>query len=279
MTGPSPYDGLEPFVVEGLGVGYLAPANARQNRDLVVFEKKGAPKDEAGRPVFGVRYGDWVPVCGSKKRQKEGEVLALCGDEGRMGNGRCKIHGGRSLKGAASPTWKDGNRSIYRRRVAGHLTERVEQLRHDPELTHHRTSIAQLDAMLEELWTHYEESWDPQLARRCQATYRAIEAANDANNRPRAMELFATLGQQLGALVSVTNQSEKIVRYLAERRRHADSETRRKLAENLVFSLEEAHTFYTALGVAINKHVTDPEEKRAVLDEIAAVAGSARPNP
>ena len=249
-------------------MGYLAPANEDQPRDLILFDKKGHPRDAKGRPVFGALCGSDTPVCGSKKRGKE----AYCANEGRMENGRCKNHGGRSLKGAASPTYKDGSTSKFR--VAGHLLERFERYLADPELHHHRTSIAQIDAMVDELWENYQSGIDPDLASKLGKTFRAIEAANAANNRIKAMELFEALGQLIGQAETSSNQSEKIVRFLEARRRHADSESRRKLAESLVFSLEEAYTYYTALGTAVRKHVESPEVRGAIVDEVAAIAGS-----
>jgi hypothetical protein len=52
-------------------------------------------------------------------------------------------------------------------------------------------------------------------------------------------------------------QGDHLLYYLEHRRCHADSETRRKLAESMVYSLEEAYTFYTAMGAAARKHMSD----------------------
>jgi hypothetical protein len=264
---------MEPIESRSFGMGWLAPANIDQPHDLILFDKKRPPRDDKGWPVFGVVYGTDEPVCGAKKRKKE----AYCGQPRRKDNGRCKHHGAGSFKGAASPTYKHGKTSKYQPRVAGHLQERFDLLMKDDTLHHHRKSIAALDAMIDEVWTHFKSGWDHDLAQKALSTYRSILAAQAANNRPRAVELFETLGQQLEAMVAIDNQSEKIVRFLSERRRHADSETRRMLSEKLVFSLEEAQMFYGALGAAVNRNITNPEEKRAVLNEIAAVAGARRP--
>jgi hypothetical protein len=273
MTGPGPLDGLEVLETEGWGMGWLAPANEHQKHDLVLFDKKHHPTDAQGRPVFGVRFGSETPVCASKKRGRN----AYCGDEGRMDNGRCKNHGGRSLRGMAHPQYRGKGRSIYERKVVGHLTDRVRQLQTDPELHHHRTSIAQIDAMVEELWKTYKEGLDPDAARAIAKKYRQLQAADSSGNRLRAKELFEELGQLIFMAEESSATGDRIVAYLEARRKHANSETRRKLSESLVFSLEEARTFYTALGMAVNKHVKDREVKRALLDEVAAIAGATRP--
>jgi hypothetical protein len=100
-----------------------------------------------------------------------------------------------------------------------------------------------------------------------------MEAARNAGNRLRAQEFLAELGTVLEDMVQVDAQADKIVRFLAERRKQADSETRRMISERLVFSLEEAQMFYSALGAAVNRNVSNEEERRAILSEIASVAG------
>jgi hypothetical protein len=45
-------------------------------------------------------------MCGAKKR-KSGEPCRAAA----MANGRCRVHGGTSLKGVASPSFKNGKRS------------------------------------------------------------------------------------------------------------------------------------------------------------------------
>src|SRR5215218_1801209 len=105
---PTPPDRpREPLETSSYGGGYLAPANEHQSRDIILFDRKKPPRDEEGHPIFGVIFGSEVPVCASKKRNRD----AYCGHDGRMENGRCKYHGGKSLKGWASPTWKNGRRS------------------------------------------------------------------------------------------------------------------------------------------------------------------------
>lgn len=60
------------------------------------------------------------------------------------------------------------------------------------------------------------------------------------------------------------------------RRRHADSETKRKLSEELTFSYETAYIYYTALGAAARKHFGhDQARLTAYLNEVIAIAGTA----
>ena len=57
MATTEPNGNLEPFEVEGLGQDYLAPANERQEYDLVVFDKKSALLNEIAAIAGASRPG------------------------------------------------------------------------------------------------------------------------------------------------------------------------------------------------------------------------------
>jgi len=57
--------------------------------------------------------------CGAKKR--DGTPCRAPA----MPNGRCRIHGGKSLKGAESPTFKHGKNSIYKDYVPARIKDKV----------------------------------------------------------------------------------------------------------------------------------------------------------
>jgi hypothetical protein len=269
MEAPQAHEGRRPVETAAWGPGWLAPASEAgdQSRDLILFDRKNPPHDDRGRPVFGCTVDEETPVCASKKGGKDG----FCAREQREQNGRCKNHGGRSPKGAASPHYSGKGRSRYE--IAGHLLKRYERYLSDPELHHHRTSIAAIDSIISELWESYQGGMDPDAAVKIAKKYRQLRIANASGNRMRSLELFEELGQLVEAAETSTNQAERIVRFLEARRRHADSESRRKLAESMVFTLEEAYRYYTALGNAVNTHVKDRVVRRALLDEVAAIAG------
>lgn len=57
--------------------------------------------------------------CGAKTRSGK-----PCVNPG-MENGRCRMHGGKSLKGAESPTFKHGKSSIYKDYIPAQIKEKV----------------------------------------------------------------------------------------------------------------------------------------------------------
>lgn len=85
---------------------------------------------------------------------------ALCGAKCRDGrpcrqkampNGRCKMHGGKSLGGIASPSFRHGRRSRYLAHLTGRLRDGFKAALADPELLACAEEIALLQARIVEL--------------------------------------------------------------------------------------------------------------------------------
>jgi hypothetical protein len=79
---------------------------------------------------------------GTSRQSKE-----RCKRRRSPGSGYCIYHGGRVPKGGAHPNFKDGGRSRY---MPPPLVENYERYFNDPDLTHHRDSIALVDVLVDE---------------------------------------------------------------------------------------------------------------------------------
>jgi hypothetical protein len=66
------------------------------------------------------------------------------------GRSRCRLHGGLSLIGPASPAWRHGRYSKIAFRYG--ISQAYEDARNDPNLLSLRNSIAVLELRIEELW-------------------------------------------------------------------------------------------------------------------------------
>lgn len=85
--------------------------------------------------------------CGAKTKSG-GECKAYA-----MSNGRCRLHGGLTPKGKASPHYKDGKRSKYRN--LGKHKDAVEYHANNPDLASMLDEIAVFTARAEELYEQY----------------------------------------------------------------------------------------------------------------------------
>ncbi len=245
-----------------------------QNEPLYVFDPGhapgGLPRDHKGWPVFAVRLSDGRPACGSRKASRPG----LCESPFRYANGRCKKHGGATPKGAAHPNFKDGKRSRYM--PPPDLYERYLGALTDPELTHHRDSVALVDSLIDEMLEGYEFGANPKRWAEVKRLVRRVEAANNAGDRHKAREAFEELLLVVEEGHAHAQKALAIVRLLEARRRHADSETRRRLSEELTFSYEVAVSYYLAMGRLARKHFGhDQARLTAFLNDVTAISGTA----
>lgn len=100
--------------------------------------------------ISTVRTG---PTCGAKTR-----AGGKC-QRRPNSTGRCRLHGGASLRGVHSPTFKHGRRSKY---IMGgkRLQKAYEAALNDPELTSLKHELAALDAILVDLVANMDGSDD-----------------------------------------------------------------------------------------------------------------------
>jgi hypothetical protein len=256
MRGPGRSGGRE--VVEG------------QKNGLYVYDRNAVPRDDKGCPVYAVRLDDDRPVCGSPKSRGRG----FCESPVRHHNGRCNKHGGSSPRGAASGTFKTGKYSRYM--PPPNLYQNYLRSLDDPELTHHRDSLALTDALISDVLESYEDGAPAGLWKRVRVLYDRTEAANRVGNPRKARQFFDELGHTIEQGSRQAGHQQEIVRLLESRRRHAESETRRRSSEERTFTYEQAYTVYTAFGTTARKHFGHDEERlTAFINELTAIAGEA----
>lgn len=88
-------------------------------------------------------------ICGA--RTKAGTP---CQKSPMNGSSRCRLHGGKSLKGAAHPNFKHGRYSKF---MPHHLVGRYKESVNDPELLSLQQDIALLDARITEMLESMEQ--------------------------------------------------------------------------------------------------------------------------
>ena len=188
------------------------------------------------------------------------------------GSDYCIFHGGRAPKGGAHPGFKHGKRSGY---MPSGLFEYFNNFVNDPKIAHHRKSIAQIDAMVEEAWDDYEVGGTPKLWRKLKTAWRKVEKARPGHDTVGFWEALDEVGLLIGRGADQIQRMDRIVKLLDQRRKHANSELKRRQAEERTFTHEEAAAFYKSLGEAVRRRIKDPEVRKAIMNDIAAIAGRA----
>lgn len=106
------------------------------------------------------------------------------------GTTKCRFHGGMSLRGAASPTFKDGSRSKY---APVQIANRYEEALDDPRLMDLTSNIALREAFIRERLEALDKAPDPaQVWRELAKQLNAMEIAyNDADPKKMAEAIWS----------------------------------------------------------------------------------------
>jgi len=202
-----------------------------------------------------------------------------------MSNGRCRLHGGKSLKGAQSPQYKSGRFSRY---LPQHLQERAEAILTDPDLHSLNEAIGLVRLRITDLlersgvgetgenWRRAQELTGESLVAisRFRAALREGDEATitsaftDIEQRARELDQLARVG------VGDFGTWETINKELDLLRRLTDSETKRLKDLNTMMSAEQVMILMTAIAdevrIQLDRHLDDP----ALIDRILQDTGA-----
>ena len=180
-----------------------------------------------------------------------------------MPNGRCRLHGGKSLSGIASATYKTGR---YSKVLPTRLAARYAEAQHDPALLEMREDVALLDARLADLLGRVDTGESGAIWRNLQAARMEVLAAKKADDRiaqaialNKLMDLISqghTDYRAWGEVGSVLEQRRKLV----------ESERKRLVEAQQTLTVEKAMLLIGAIGGIIKAHIHD----RSILSKISA---------
>lgn len=204
-------------------------------------------------------------ICGAAKR-KSGEPCRMVA----MPNGRCRIHGGTSLAGIASPAFKTGRHSKY---LPTRLVGRYEEAISDPDLMALRDDIGLLDTRIagvvsaldtgesQEAWSalvsvalQLEEQWNT-----------LLDEGEPPEGMERTVEHIVKLARQG---LSEGYVWAEIRGLLKERSTLVTAEQKRLVDMQQYVTSEQAMTFVGALMASVKRHVSDPRALASIAADL-----------
>lgn len=185
-----------------------------------------------------------------------------------MPNGRCRLHGGLSLGGIASPTFKTGK---YSRVLPARLTGRYEEAVADPALLELKSEIALMDARLADLLSRVDTGesgalWGQLIEAR--GDLLLARRANDPIKQAEALNLILELISRGHADYRAWAEVGSV---LEQRRKLTESETRRLKDAQQTLTVEKAMLLIGAIGGIIKAHVQDRAQLAAISRDISAL--------
>lgn len=181
-----------------------------------------------------------------------------------MANGRCRIHGGKTPRGIASPNYIHGR---YSKSLPAHLQERYEASLADSELLNLRQEIALLDARLNDLLARVDTGDSRSTLKNAREKYYETRNAALRNDKVEQGVQFKLLGEILDKGMSDYAAWDEVHTILDQRRRLVESEQKRLVAMQQTVTTEQAMVLISALLDSVRRHVTDRPALSAIQDE------------
>lgn len=180
-----------------------------------------------------------------------------------MPNGRCAIHGGKSLAGMASPSFKTGR---YSKHLPTRLMARYQEAQSDPTLLALRDEVALIDTRLAELLGRVDTG---ESAKRWQEAQTAFDALRKARTLADA-KAFAAAMDELEQTLVIGNDYDlwsEIANVVDLRKRLVESERKRLVEMQQMITSERAMVLLTTVAGIIKEHVTDTNVLAAISAE------------
>jgi hypothetical protein len=183
-----------------------------------------------------------------------------------MPNGRCRMHGGTSLAGVASPTLTTGRYSKY---LPERLLERYQDAAQDADLLAMRQELALLDARLADVLQRVDTGESGALWKNVQDAFRDFERERNSEREFVAWKRLASTIQDGMADYAAW---QEVGRLIDQRQRLAESERKRLVDMRQMITAERAMVLLAAITDTIRRHVSDRSTLAAISADLARLA-------
>ncbi len=197
--------------------------------------------------------------CGAKLRKSH--PPRYC-ERSPMPNGRCHLHGGKSLKGPASATYRGKGYSKYF--PSKKLGEIFARSLEDPDLTRLKKDLAIVETRLVELIQSLSSEQSGTLWKQIRKKHRNLKRSKP--NSAKAAKLHNEIGDLIQRGSSDHFIWTEIGQQIELRRRLLDSETKRVLAAHQAMTAEEVRMLIDAVANLIRDHVKDRQTLQKISE-------------
>lgn len=192
-----------------------------------------------------------------------------------MLNGRCRLHGGLTPRGAALPQYKHGR---YSKLLPKGLAESYKRLHHDPEILSAHDEITLLLTLLgdkveslqsgcssSEFVADLNRKWD------------ALESARDKGDQAAMAAALSEVGQAIRQGGKREATVQEIADLVDRKTRVADRELKRQIAIESVISAEKAMVLISAIVESVRRHVDNGSILAAISADVGAILAGSNP--
>jgi hypothetical protein len=178
------------------------------------------------------------------------------------------MHGGKSLAGLASPSFKTGR---YSSRLPERLAGRYGEALADPKLLELRDEIALVGTRLGELVEHLGSGEALQHWRAAQTAHSDIAAAIRTSDKTLLRAGLSALAAAVEAGMDDYATWRDIAELVEQRRKLVESEHKRLVAMQQMITSEQAMILLAVITDTVRKYVSDPTALAAISAEFRAL--------
>ena len=208
-------------------------------------------------------------LCGAKTRSG-GECT-----QPAMANGRCRMHGGRSPRGVAHPSFKTGR---FSRSIPSRLSQSYEEALADPRKLELIDELAVIVARNRELLESLYSGESDGLRLRLRNHKRRMEKARRDGDQDAADEHLNAILQGIERGADDSERWAELMANVDTQRKLAESERKRIVEAHRMVTTEELMAFMGAVLGILKKHVRDQSVLRAIGYDIDALVNGGETN-
>ena len=182
-----------------------------------------------------------------------------------MPNGRCRVHGGATPSGAASPHFKTGR---YSGALPERLLARYQELKADPDLTSLASEIAVVRARIFSLLERLGANEPARLWGELNAAWADLVAARAAGNTGNMADALNEIGRLIESGAGEAASWREIGVEIDRVNRLVAQEARQQQLAEATITIERALVWAGAVGAILRDHIHDPDILRAILNRI-----------
>ncbi|MFN7949450.1 MAG: HGGxSTG domain-containing protein [Blastocatellia bacterium] len=213
----------------------------------------------------------------SLERKSKGEPCGAMTRSGQpchspaMPNGRCRMHGGTTPSGVASPHFIHGG---YSKHLPLRLAARINELTADPLLLELRGDVAVITHRLYELYGRLYDGESGALWQELQDALKELRLQRASKNTARMVLALTRIEQLIERGASDQETWAEINQQTLLRTRMIEAERRRLHETGQMIPAERVMAFAAALTEAVRRHVTDRKTLEAISAEFGKITGS-----
>jgi hypothetical protein len=187
------------------------------------------------------------------------------------GSSKCRVHGGKTPRGADSPNFKHGR---YSKHMPEALLSAYKDAQTDPELLSVRQDIALTDAIISSLLPNLDtgesgKAWSD-MAKIVMKAQKAYHDESMGNMFEAFHDMEAIIEKRLNHFAAQREISAQI----DQRRKLVETEQKISLQGERAISAEQLVTLMSAVLSVINNVITDKQQRYAIASQIDQLIGS-----